>query len=204
MTSKYDRVKRKLRSKTGASISFGLFLFLICAVISTTVLVAGTGAAGRMVGMSETEQRYYSVNSTAKMMQQLLEDKTATVIEFDDNKYLVIGKDLKPIEGSIATSIKSMPDYLAYKLSQFNGHGGDFEMDLDLSQIDPEASDVTIKGEADEEERVTFEIDGDEYVLMLKFDTNKKSLPVDIGISGGIQAATKTVYTWDFAGMSKR
>jgi hypothetical protein len=97
-----------------------------------------------------------------------------------------------------------MPDYLAYKLSQFDGDGGDFEMDLDLSQIDPDASDVTIKGEADEDERVTFEVDGDSYILVLKFDTNKKTQPVDIGISGETEAATKTVYTWDFAGMSKR
>ena len=84
MTNKENRIMKKLRSDVGASITFGLLLFLVCAVISAVVLVAGTTAAGRLSGMSKTEQRYYSVTSTAKLIQEELLDHVDAIQRWID------------------------------------------------------------------------------------------------------------------------
>ena len=68
-----NRIKKKLRSQTGASLTFALLLFLVCAVVGSAVLVAGTAAAGRMSKIAEMDQRYYSVNSAARLLIELLE-----------------------------------------------------------------------------------------------------------------------------------
>ena len=61
-------VKRKLKSQHGASITFALLIFLVCAVVGSAVLTAGTAASGRMSKIAEMDQRYYSVNSAAKLV----------------------------------------------------------------------------------------------------------------------------------------
>lgn len=66
-------LKRKLNSQRGASLTFALLLFLVCAVVGSAVLVAGTAAAGRMSKIAEMDQRYYSVNSAARLLIELLE-----------------------------------------------------------------------------------------------------------------------------------
>ncbi len=77
------KLKQKLKSQTGASITFALLLFLVCAVVGSVVLVAGTAAAGRMSKIAEMDQRYYSVNSAAKLLIELIdgEEKAVTIIE---------------------------------------------------------------------------------------------------------------------------
>ena len=65
------RISAKLKAQTGASITYALLLFLVCAVVSSVVLAAGTAAAGRMSKAVETDQRYYSVASTAELLLDL-------------------------------------------------------------------------------------------------------------------------------------
>ena len=67
------KLKQKLKSQTGASITFALLLFLVCAVVGSAVLVAGTAAAGRMSKVAEMDQRYYAVNSAARLLVDLME-----------------------------------------------------------------------------------------------------------------------------------
>ena len=67
------KLKQKLKSQIGASITFALLLFLVCAVVGSAVLVAGTAAAGRMSKVAEMDQRYYAVNSAAKLLVDLME-----------------------------------------------------------------------------------------------------------------------------------
>ena len=79
-------IKKKLNSQRGASLTFALLLFLVCAVVGSVVLVAGTAASGRLAGngkansvgtLAETEQRYYAVNAAAELMQtELTSGKT--------------------------------------------------------------------------------------------------------------------------------
>jgi len=72
----------KLKSQTGASLSLALLLFLVCAAVGSVVLTAGTGAAGRLSRMAETDQRYYAVTSAARVFNDLLEnDETAVTLE---------------------------------------------------------------------------------------------------------------------------
>ena len=77
------KLKQKLKSQTGASITFALLLFLVCAVVGSVVLTAGTAAAGRMSKIAEMDQRYYSVNSAAKLLTELIdgEERAVTIIK---------------------------------------------------------------------------------------------------------------------------
>lgn len=79
-------IRKKLQSRRGASITYALLLFLVCAVIGSVVLTAGTVAAGRMSQVAEMDQRYYSVNSAARLIIDVLtdEDSTVRVVKTDE------------------------------------------------------------------------------------------------------------------------
>lgn len=74
-----ERVRQKLLSQRGASITFALLLFLVCAIISSVVIVAGTAASGRMSQIAEMDQRYYAVTSAAELLKDTLDGKGITV-----------------------------------------------------------------------------------------------------------------------------
>ena len=74
-----NKILKKLRSQTGASISFALLLFLVCAVLCSVILTAATAASGRMSNMAETDQRYYAVTSAAELMKDLINGKTVKI-----------------------------------------------------------------------------------------------------------------------------
>ena len=57
----------KLSSRIGASVTFALLLFLVCAVVGSVVLAAGTAASGRISKLAETERKYNSVSSAASL-----------------------------------------------------------------------------------------------------------------------------------------
>ena len=62
------KLSQKLRSRRGASITFALLLFLVCAVVSSVVIVAATTASGRLSQLARMDQRYYAVNSAAELL----------------------------------------------------------------------------------------------------------------------------------------
>ena len=74
-------MKRKLRSEKGASITFALLLFLVCAMVSSVVIVAATTASGRMSNLAEIDQRYYAVSSAAELLGATLNGKSVKVVE---------------------------------------------------------------------------------------------------------------------------
>ncbi len=57
----------KLHSRKGASLTFALLAFLVCAVISAVLLAAAQTAAGRVSGLADADQRYYAVSSAAQL-----------------------------------------------------------------------------------------------------------------------------------------
>ncbi len=67
------RLTAKLRSRRGASITFALLLFLVCAIVSGVVVVAASTVGGRMSGMRETDQRYYGATIAASKLQEIFE-----------------------------------------------------------------------------------------------------------------------------------
>lgn len=78
-------IKKKLRQETGASITFALLLFLICAVVSSVVLTAATATSGRMSKTAEYDQRYYSVTSAAELMKAQLDGKTVSIVKVTES-----------------------------------------------------------------------------------------------------------------------
>lgn len=79
-------VNNKLRSRRGASITFALLLFLVCAVVGSVVLAAGTAASGRLAKLAESEQRFYAVNSAAELVvSQLCGDANKVTIGMKKN-----------------------------------------------------------------------------------------------------------------------
>ena len=66
-------IQKKIRS-------FALLLFLVCAVLSSVVIVAATSASGRISKLAETDQRYYAVTSAAELIADLL-DEPVTIVK---------------------------------------------------------------------------------------------------------------------------
>lgn len=75
-----NMIWKKLKEKRGASLTFALLLFLICAVFGAVVLTAATAAAGRVSNLAEVDQKYYSVASAAELLAEELDDQSVTII----------------------------------------------------------------------------------------------------------------------------
>lgn len=76
-----ERLRAKLKSESGASITFALLIFLVCAVLSAVIIVAASVSAGRMssftekgkIGsLSKSENNYYAVTSAAELIIDLM------------------------------------------------------------------------------------------------------------------------------------
>lgn len=95
-----NQIKRKLRSRRGASITFALLIFLVCAVVSSVVIVAATTAGGRLSGAKESNQRYFAVTAAADVLRDTLEGESsgATLITY------TVGDDGNPDEDSLTVS----------------------------------------------------------------------------------------------------
>ena len=76
-----NTILKKLRSQAGASITFALLLFLVCAVLCSVIITAATASAGRMSGIAETDQRYYAVTSASELLKDLIGDKTVSIVK---------------------------------------------------------------------------------------------------------------------------
>ena len=75
-----ERLKQKIRSRSGASIAIALLLFLVCAAVGAVVLTAGTAAAGHASQQVEMDRRYYSVLSAAELVRDQLDGQTYTIV----------------------------------------------------------------------------------------------------------------------------
>lgn len=84
-----NRISGKIQSQRGASITFALLLFLVCAALSAVVLLAATTASGRMSNLAETDQRYYSVTSAAELLKTMLDEEAVSVIVAGDTTYTI-------------------------------------------------------------------------------------------------------------------
>ena len=75
-----DRIRKKLCSEKGASLSYALLLFLVAAAVGSVVLTAATSASGRLAGLAEADQRYYSVTSAAELLKERYDGQQVTVV----------------------------------------------------------------------------------------------------------------------------
>lgn len=134
-------IRRKLGSQRGASITFALLIFLVCAVVGSVVLAAGTVTSGRLAGsaesgkvgtMVEMEQRYHAVNSAAELLKkELTSGKTkATIIKTtktttkttsyydvdDDGNVFLSSTDEPDVNSTVTYTPKSAVSFSADKL----------------------------------------------------------------------------------------
>lgn len=72
-------VLKKLKSNEGASLTFALLAFLVCAVISAVLLASASAATGRLSNLAESDQRYYAVTSAAQLFCDTLDGQEFTV-----------------------------------------------------------------------------------------------------------------------------
>lgn len=75
----------KLRSRKGASLTFALLAFLVCAVISAVLLASASAATGRLSNLAETDQRYYAVTSAAQLFCDELEGQEFDIVREETN-----------------------------------------------------------------------------------------------------------------------
>ena len=131
-----NRVKRKLKNQTGASITFALLLFLVCAVLSSVIIVAATAASGRMSKIAETDQRYYAVTSAAELLKNLFKEPhdTVSVVEVIETPYTITYTDGvadPPVTGTPVTKVYIVADKKAAEISK-----SDYKNDDDTDKTD--------------------------------------------------------------------
>lgn len=148
-----NRVKRKLKNQTGASITFALLLFLVCAVLSSVIIVAATAASGRMSKIAETDQRYYAVTSAAVLLKDMIADpdKPISIVEVEERTKITTYHE----DGSVTYGVYSDPPKLKAV----------YLVEKPANQIHSE-----------EDCSGGTQIDGDEFTLdpMYKFDSIQK------------------------------
>lgn len=84
---------KKIRSETGASLSFALLLVLVCATAGGVILAAGTVASGRLSRRTEMDQRYYTVVSALDFLRGEIADKKVSI----ERKKTLIEKEVRTV-----------------------------------------------------------------------------------------------------------
>lgn len=69
----------KMKDQSGASLPLALFLFMVCTLLASVVLAAGSVAIGQHASQMKAEQGYYSVSSAAKLVSDALDGKGAEI-----------------------------------------------------------------------------------------------------------------------------
>ena len=214
------KLKQKLKSQTGASITFALLLFLVCAVVGSAVLVAGTAAAGRMSKIAETDQRYYAVNSAASLLIKQIDgtDNTTTIVKQVDTPpgestgttyyYLDSSGNLEPYDPA---SIDNVALLLAYQLALSDSSSPlDIELDLKTTITGESSSskpplDVKILGTADNEQMTLTITSQDSDTLQFALELQFRLTQSEVRDQGTISKSgdsferetTTYKYTWN-------
>ena len=72
-------LRKKIQSEQGASLLLSLLVFLVCAMVSISLIAAATAASGIASGRAALDQRYYSVTSAAELIRDQFDGKEVTV-----------------------------------------------------------------------------------------------------------------------------
>ena len=136
------RILSVLRSRTGASITFALLLFLACAVVGALVLTAGSAAAGRVSNLAQSDQRYYNVTSAAGLLAGELSGKTVSIERTREITTTTVTKYNVNLAGSgsvVGTDGAPTKTYSAYYATKINGDDGNMMTVTVPSYNDPTA-----------------------------------------------------------------
>lgn len=124
-------LRQIVKDETGASLSLALLLFLVCTIIASVVLIAGTTASGRMANLADMDQKYYSVTSAVELLRDQLKEEGA-----DSTNCLTVTESLTYKENattsgdstvfSYAVSSDVTPDTLTSVPSTVTGYLGKY------------------------------------------------------------------------------
>ncbi len=208
------RAAEKLKSSRGASLMMALLLFLTCAVVGSAVLTAGTAASGRMSKIAESDQRYYSVNSAANLLIDLLQDQTVTVRKVESSKGSGAELYYRSKDDTAFTKYESLtkatlPVEMAYLITS-----GSTDAELKLSSDDFPSDDLNpspfadVRGKLSPEGKLEFTIVSavkdsapaaettQKYTLAVTFAADKRETrSVELKDDETI-TTTDTSYTW--------
>ena len=113
---------KKLRSQTGASITYALLLFLVCAVLCSVIITAATASSGRMSKMAETDQRYYAVTSAAELLKEMFQEHpTISIVKVEEKEETTTytsGSAGTPVAGETTTKVYIVPDRKASEIRE--------------------------------------------------------------------------------------
>ena len=180
-------IKNKLRSRRGASLTFALLLFLVCAVIGSVVLTAGTAASGRMSQIAEMDQRYYSVHSAASLLVDMMEKAsvrvektvyTADPTKSDEYKYFEKDGDKEKEVEDIPTQFTSIAMEAAYRITKNENIGRANTYTLEPS-VGSGSLKVTVKETLVPDGSILFEIENadtasNHYVVDVRLAAKKQ------------------------------
>ena len=188
-------IKQKLNSQRGASITWALLIFLVCSVIGSAVLVAGTVASGQMAKAAESDQRYYAVNSAARMLIDMVDDKPVVIVKegsaYKDGETNTTLNEL--------TVFDSMTKEAAYYLATTNAGRSSYQFNIADSAIDQLA--VTVNEVLNSDGSMEFTIvgnggAGNNYSLKIYFSVDKDE-NTTVTSNGETETTTTTYqYTW--------
>ena len=168
-------ILKKLRSNEGASLTYAILLFLVCAVIGTIVLTAGTIASGRLAEKAEMDQRYYHVTSTAEFLKDALDGKTVRIIreKTDPIVVRVEGCD-DPLPNSFENSFEQTTNFYNY----------DF-LTLKTLQLMPELTwDADFYDQNAKVTNIKFQVLGQDHVADVKVTVKNGVMTMDISDNG--------------------
>ena len=168
-------ILKKLRSNEGASLTYAILLFLVCAVIGTIVLTAGTIASGRLAEKAEMDQRYYHVTSTAEFLKDALDGKTVRIIreKTDPIVVRVEGYD-DPLPNSFENSFEQTTNFYNY----------DF-LTLKTLQLMPELTwEADFYDQNAKVTNIKFQVSGQEHVADVKVTIKNGVMTMDVSDNG--------------------
>lgn len=227
-----NAIKNKIRSREGASITFALLIFLVCAIISGVVIVAGSTASGRMSQIAQTDQRYYAMTSAAGLLRDDIDGLTVTVTyeKTPDGTYksnsakvskavtkaapTVDVKEKKAIIGDATCLLarKLAGDTDASGIApvfDLTVSNGSVEEGTSTTLVDPSFLACQIRENVLENEgQLIFEIfyptqAAAKYTLQIVFNANISQSSKQVGTDDSVKNVVTTVVEWKFSGIRK-
>lgn len=198
-----NKIQKKMRSQTGASITFALLLFLVCAILSSVILVAGTTAAGRLSNMSNSEQNYFAVMSVAKTIKATMEKDSSTLVTIDEGTddekgvYLLNGSNLAKLDSN--PSMDKLSDFVAYKVCRKESENTTLGIS-GTEALNNVVNDVSVTVTvSDADELVTFQVSRGDYHVQLDFTTQTSESEIQIEGETPSEENKKIVYSWELS-----
>ena len=182
------KARAKLQSRRGASITFALLLFLVCAVVSSVVVVAGSAVGGRMSQMAAMDQRYYAVTSAAELLRSIFDGRTVRVTTDNATGGQTVDPGTDAVLGHASMQLMSL----------LSAGGEELTGTFDLSPDKGDALKCSITETVKKSGLLEYAITNGNYTLRVTFASNRRVIA-----SATTEAATTTAVTWKLNGVRR-